>query len=134
MSHAVTMPQVLTFQHAYVPAQPGGLPLTLLLLHGSGGDETSLLPIAAEIAPGTALLSVRGRAEVTARSAPLPLGQDVALDEDELSYRVAELAEFARSAAGHYRFDIRRVVALGIPTARRWLRGCSTARGCYLER
>jgi predicted esterase len=113
MSHVATLPQMLTFQHRYVPAQPDGLPLTLLLLHGSGGDETSLLPIAAEIAPGTALLSPRGATEADGVPRFLPLSQNLTLGQDVLSYRVAELAEFAQNAAAYYRFDVRRMVALG---------------------
>jgi phospholipase/carboxylesterase len=45
------------FIHKFVP---GRLPVTVLLLHGSGGDENDLLPVARAIAPGAAFLSPRG--------------------------------------------------------------------------
>ena len=41
------------------PARPDGR--TMVLLHGSGGDETSLVRLAARIAPHATLLGIRGR-------------------------------------------------------------------------
>src|SRR5262245_60021454 len=41
------------------PATPSGE--TIVLLHGSGGDEASLFRLAARAAPGATLLGVRGR-------------------------------------------------------------------------
>jgi phospholipase/carboxylesterase len=50
----------LPFVHRlFVPPQPDGS--TLVLLHGSGGNETSLLAFARRIAPHATLLAVRGR-------------------------------------------------------------------------
>lgn len=77
------------FIHKFVP---GRLPVTVLLLHGSGGDETDLLPIGSAVAPGAALLSPLGKiVQHGARrffSYPGPDG----FDPDELRARVDELA------------------------------------------
>ena len=49
----------LGFIHRFVPGPATKPPI--LLLHGSGGDEHDLIPLAERIAPGHALLSPRGK-------------------------------------------------------------------------
>ena len=106
------------FVHRFVPAAPAppGSPLagtTLLLLHGTGGDEHDLLPLGQAVAPGAALLSPRGR--VLEGSAPRffrRLAEGV-FDVPDLIARTHELAAWVRSAADRYGFDAARVVALG---------------------
>src|SRR3974377_1296139 len=100
--------QTLTFVHRYVPPKPGGLPVTLLLLHGPGGDEDSVLPIAADVAPGTALLSPQGKTVVDGMRRFFPVPGSGHLDRDELAYRTTEVAEFVQEAARSYGFDSRR--------------------------
>lgn len=53
----------LGFIHKFVPARSGSSShaVTLLLLHGTGGDENDLLPLGNELWPGAALLGVRGK-------------------------------------------------------------------------
>ncbi len=66
----------LSFTHLYEPALTEGRP-ALLLLHGTGGNETDLLPLGRAISPGSALLSPRGkvwRTACRASSAGLPKG------------------------------------------------------------
>lgn len=91
----------LGFSHRFEPATQTGAP-TLVLLHGSGGDETSLVPMGRAIAPGAALLSPRGNA--TDHGSPRffarpgnPSGAD-----SEVQLRILELAAFIHAAAGHY--------------------------------
>src|SRR3546814_9224704 len=50
----------LSFVHRFEPAASPGRP-PVLLLHGTGGDENDLLPIGGMVAPGSALLSPRGK-------------------------------------------------------------------------
>ena len=50
----------LGFVHIFVPADEPGSP-TLLLLHGTGGNEQDLLPLGRELWPGAALLGLRGK-------------------------------------------------------------------------
>ena len=56
----MTTATTLSFTHRFEPATATGRP-PLLLLHGTGGDEADLLPLGQMIAPGSALLSPRGR-------------------------------------------------------------------------
>jgi len=100
----------MDFVHKFVP---GRLAMTLLLLHGSGGDENDLLPIAGSLAPGAALLGPRGNVvQHGARrffSYPGPDG----FDADEIRQRVAELAEWIRRMTQQYAIDPQRLYALG---------------------
>ena len=50
----------LAFTHRFLPATDPRRP-PLLLLHGTGGDENDLLPIAHRVAPGRTILSPRGQ-------------------------------------------------------------------------
>jgi glyoxalase family protein len=56
----ITQQPALSFEHRFVPAQAGGAP-TLLLLHGTGGDEHDLIDLGRALYPGAALLSPRGQ-------------------------------------------------------------------------
>ena len=86
---------------------------TLLLLHGTGGDETDLLPLAQLVAPGAAVLSVRGNVlELGAPRFFRRLAEGV-FDLNDLHRRTAELADFVEAAAGRYGFSPARLYALG---------------------
>jgi phospholipase/carboxylesterase/glyoxalase family protein len=102
----------LGFIHRYIPAQ-GNDRRVLLLLHGTGGNETSLLSLGQELAPGAALLSPRGK--ILERGAPRffrRLAEGV-FDIADLHFRTAELAEFVRRAAERYEFDPGEVILVG---------------------
>jgi phospholipase/carboxylesterase len=98
------------FIHQFIP---GTAPITVLLLHGTGGDETDLVPIGKSLAPGAALLSPRG--QVLENGAPRffrRLSPGV-FDEEDIKVRVHDLAEFVTASATKYGFDLARVYALG---------------------
>jgi predicted esterase len=101
----------LGFPHVFKPAQTAGAP-TLLVLHGTGGDEQDMLPLGG-LAPGAALLSPRGK--VLEHGMPRffrRLAEGV-FDVEDLKFRANELADFIGAAAARYGFDPARVIALG---------------------
>jgi phospholipase/carboxylesterase len=102
---------VPAFEHRF---EPGFGPVTLLLLHGTGGDEHQLIDLGRQVAPEAALLSPRGKvledgvaARFFARRGP---GN---LDLDDLRRRGDELAAWIGEACAHYERDPGSVVALG---------------------
>jgi phospholipase/carboxylesterase len=100
----------LGFHHVY---EPGSSDWTLLLLHGTGGDEHDLMGLGRQLAPNAALLSPRGK--VLEGGMPrffrrLAIGQ---LDIPDLIERTEELADFVTAAASEYELDPGRIVALG---------------------
>ena len=102
----------LGFVHQYVPPEAAG-GATLVLLHGTGGDEHDLLPLGRLLRPGAGLLSPRG--SVLEGGAPRffrRLAEGV-FDQADLARRTEELADFIVAAAAHYGFDPVEVVAAG---------------------
>jgi predicted esterase len=108
------MPEpVHRFVHRFVRAHESGRGLTLLLLHGMGGDETELLQMGRARAPGAALLSPRGQVyENDQRRFFLRLAKGV-FDLEDLKLRAGEPGSFLRSAATWYGFDQGQVLAVG---------------------
>ena len=102
----------LGFVHVYTPASDGDQ-RTLLVLHGTGGSEMDLLPVARSLAPTAGVLSPRGR--VLERGMPRffrRLAEGV-FDLEDLKFRTSELAAFIAAAADAYKFDPRQVIAAG---------------------
>ena len=86
---------------------------TLLLLHGTGGDENDLIPLAQNFGDTLNLLSVRGN--VSENGMPRffkRLGMGV-FDEKDLAFRTDELVAFVKAAAVQEGFDSTKVIALG---------------------
>ena len=83
----------------------------LLLLHGTGGNEKSLLWLGREVCPGASILSVRGK--VTENGMPRFFRRfaENVLDEDDVRCRALDLADFVTSAGKQY--GIYPPVALG---------------------
>lgn len=97
------------FEHRYVA---GGSDLTLLLLHGTGGDENDLVPLGRHLAPDAHLLSPRGK--VLENGMPR-FFRRVAMgvfDVEDLKQRTRELSAFVRAASDEYDLE-GPVVAVG---------------------
>ena len=102
----------LSFTHVYHPPSAPGAP-TVLMLHGTGGNEHDLVPLAAQLRPGAGVLSPRGK--VLERGMPRffrRLAEGV-FDLEDLRQRSIELGDFIVDASEHYRFDRTRVTGIG---------------------
>jgi predicted esterase len=100
------------FVHVFrAPASAGG-PI-LLLLHGTGGNEHDLVPLADMLLPGAGVLSPRGK--VLERGMPRffrRLAEGV-FDIEDLRLRTAELADFIVESARQHHFAVGDVTAVG---------------------
>jgi phospholipase/carboxylesterase len=90
----------LSFIHRFVPE--GLRPRAASALHGSGGDEHDLLPLAERIGAGHAIVSPRGKVERAGHHALLPPRARRRLGSRRSQASHRELADFVRSARGAY--------------------------------
>ena len=106
------MTDAATFVHRYVTSEADAAP-TLLLLHGTGADENSLVPLGRDLVPEANLLSPRGK--VLEHGMPrffrrIAVG---VFDVEDLIARTHELADFVVEASSTYGFDPSTVIAVG---------------------
>jgi phospholipase/carboxylesterase len=116
----------LNFIHRFMPSttssekEYGGdenkiksFPPTLLLLHGTGGNERDLIPLGRRIYPNSSILSPRGK--VLEHGMPRffrRLAEGV-FDIEDLKSRTRELAKFVYEASLKYSFDLGKTIAVG---------------------
>ena len=86
---------------------------TLLLLHGTGGNERDLIPLGRELDPTAALLSPRGKVLENGMPRFFRRLAEGVFDLEDLKNRTNELADFVAAAAQHYGFAADKVVAAG---------------------
>jgi predicted esterase len=86
---------------------------TLLLLHGTGGNERDLVPLGRELDPEASLLSPRGKVLENGMPRFFRRLAEGVFDLEDLQNRTRELADFVASAAQHYKIDSNRIVAVG---------------------
>ena len=98
------------FIHEFVP---GTSSRTLLLLHGTGGNERDLIALGRELDPHAALLSPRGKVLENGMPRFFRRLAEGVFDLEDLKHRTNELADFVTSAAQHYGFAADQLVAVG---------------------
>lgn len=86
---------------------------TLLLLHGTGGNEQDLLPLAEVIDKNANVLSVRGNVSENGMPRFFKRLAEGVFDEEDLIFRTKELNEFLDEAAEKYNFDRNNITAVG---------------------
>jgi predicted esterase len=112
MSSSKQLSSDLGFIHRFIPAKREGAP-TLLVLHGTGGDESDLVPLAGMIDPSAGVLSPRGKVLENGMPRFFRRLAEGVFDIKDLKFRTAELADFVSQASKKYGFDPGSVIALG---------------------
>jgi predicted esterase len=105
--------QIYGFTYRWLPSSQPEISPTLLLLHGTGGNENDLLELGRELAPQANLLSPRGKVlEGTMPRFFRRLAEGV-FDLKDLQFRTHELADFVSEAARKYGFTEKSLIAVG---------------------
>jgi predicted esterase len=108
-----TTTELTGFHHIYLAAKNVMNPLTLLLLHGTGGNEYDMISIGRGLDPQTNLLSPRGKVLEDGRPRFFRRISEGIFDLDDLKARTMELAKFTVEASTAYNFDFERILAIG---------------------
>ena len=103
----------LGFIHQFIPVANRSDQITLLLLHGTGGNEQDLIPLGRELYPRAAILSPRGKVLESGMPRFFRRLAEGIFDIEDLKYRTHELADFVEKASKVYGFDLRYVISIG---------------------
>lgn len=98
--------------HQFIPAD-GDDGVVLLMLHGTGGDEHDLVPLARALRPGAAILSPRGNVLENGMPRFFRRLAEGVFDLEDLAVRTDALATFIDDAAATYAIDRDKIVAVG---------------------
>ena len=115
------------FQHFYRPAS-AAVPYSLLLLHGTGGDEHDMVPVAEAIAPGAGLISPRGQVIENGSPRFFRRFAEGVLDVDDWRERSQALADFVASICAQHSISPSSLFAAG------YSNGANIAQGLLLLR
>lgn len=99
-------------KHIYEQGTNPNVPV-LVLLHGTGGTERDLLPLAQQISPESSVLSIRGNVLENGMPRYFRRLAEGVFDIEDLLFRTKELNDFLDQAAAEYGFDRRNAVAIG---------------------
>ncbi len=103
----------LDFVHRFEAAKEQDLRAVLLLLHGTGGDENSMIVIGRALAPDVAMISPRGKVLENGNARYFRRLAEGVLDEEDLMLRTNELADFVKDACAEYGLDSSSVIGIG---------------------
>lgn len=103
----------LDFIHRFVPSSNAATASTLLLLHGTGGNEHDLIDLGRSLAPDANLLSPRGKVSENGMPRFFRRLAEGVFDEADLIHRTHELADFITAAAKQYGFSPDTITAVG---------------------
>lgn len=98
---------------AYRPKDNKSETLTLLLLHGTGGNEDDLIQVGQMISPSASLLSPRGKVLENGMPRFFKRLAEGVFDLEDLKFRTRELADFVKDTSSIYGFDLNKTIAVG---------------------
>jgi phospholipase/carboxylesterase len=102
----------LPFVHRFhVPDDPDGS--TIVLLHGTGGNEADLMPLAHRVAPRATLLGVRGRSHEEGVARWFRRLTMTTFDQADIRAEAEAFAAFVEGAVAGYGLDRDRMTFLG---------------------
>ncbi|MFD1678018.1 alpha/beta hydrolase [Alicyclobacillus fodiniaquatilis] len=99
--------------HKFIPSPTGQNDTTLLLLHGTGGNEEDLIPLGQFLAADAALIGVRGKILENGMPRFFRRLSEGVFDEEDLIFRTHELARFIEEATKVYALNTERIIAVG---------------------
>ncbi|GAB2025160.1 alpha/beta hydrolase [Lactovum odontotermitis] len=85
----------------------------VLLLHGTGGDETELLPLAEMILPNHPVLAIRGRVSENGHPRYFERYAEGLFNLESLAAETDWLYEELQELAGKFEMDINRMIVIG---------------------
>jgi phospholipase/carboxylesterase len=100
-------------KYIYKAAADAATANTLLLLHGTGGDENDLLPIARKFGEELNILSLRGNVSESGMPRFFKRIRMGVFDEEDLVFRTNEMVAFIRELSIREGFDVDKIIALG---------------------
>lgn len=103
----------LSFPHRFMPPGDPAERITLLLLHGTGGDQDSLLELGVTMCPGASILAPLGPVIEHGASRWFRRFGEGVFDEEDIKARVPVLAKFIGDACRQYDRNPEWVVAIG---------------------
>ena len=104
----------LGFIHHFIPSSEKGDKIaTLLLLHGTGGNERDLIPLGRQLYPNAAILSPRGKVLEGGMPRFFRRLAEGVFDIEDLKFRTHELADFVEKASAVYGFELKNVISVG---------------------
>src|SRR5437762_461298 len=98
------------FIHEFIS---GGSSRTLLLLHGTGGNERDLIPLGRALDPNASLLGPRGKVLENGMPRFFRRLAEGVFDLEDLKTRTNELADFVAAAVRHYKLAADHIVGVG---------------------
>ncbi len=102
----------LPFIHRiYQPENPDGT--FMVLLHGTGGNENDLMPLAHKIAPNATLIGVRGRATEEGVHRWFKRITMSRFDQADIAFEGEAFAAFVEGIVASYQVDLSKTVFLG---------------------
>jgi len=109
-----TINSKLGFIHHFIPsAEKGNKSPTLLLLHGTGGNERDMISLGQGLYPSAAIISPRGKVLEGGMPRFFRRFAEGIFDIEDLKFRTYELADFVEKASRVYDFNLKSLISVG---------------------